>query len=160
MSPTMASCWPLLKPSRPGDITWRAASMKFSCLQTITTFSVLWTQKAWVLGKSDGPKSCEGTTSGLIIDKAKLMELLMPCLDTPSGVLKKKRHFDPRIQRSYTVCSLRWLGCQGWTWRTSNRCCPSCTKCSLRDSCHIAVVSVLGHYSKRAKLQRSLHCEH
>ena len=123
------SYWSLLKPSRPGDITWRAASMKFLYIQTTKTSSVLWTQKTWVLGRSGELKSCQNTTSGLITDKAKLMELLMPCLDTSSRVLRKKTPSKPRIQRSYTDYSLYWLEYQDWMWRNS-KCCPPYTKCS------------------------------
>ena len=129
MRPTTASYWPLLRPSRPGDITWNAASIKFSCLQITTTSSVLWIQKTWVLGRSGRLQSCQGTTFGLIINGAKLMELLMPCLNTPNGVLRKKRLSKPRIQRFCTDCSLCWLKCQNWTYENSRYCSP-CTKCS------------------------------
>ncbi len=130
MRPTTASYWQSLKSSRLGDITWRATSMKFSCLKTTTTSSALWTGKVWALERSAGRKSCQDTTSRLIIDWAKLMELLMPCLNTPSGVLRKKRPSKPRIQRSCTNCSLRWLECQDWAWQRSSRYCPPCIKSS------------------------------
>ncbi len=52
------------------------------------------------------------TTSELIIGRAKLIELLMPCFDTPSGVLRKKRPSKPRIQRSCTNYNPHWLECQ------------------------------------------------
>ncbi len=147
MRSTTASCWSLLKPSRPGDITWRAASIKFLCLQITKTSNVSWTRKAWVLGRSGGHKSCQGTTSGLIINRAKLMELLMPCLDTPSRVLRKKRLSKPRIQRSCTDCSPRWLEYQDWACENS-RCCPPWTKCSSVGQLSYYSWLVLGYHSK------------
>ncbi len=84
--------------------------MKFSYLQTITTSNALWIQKTRALDMSNGLKSCQGTTSGLIIDKAKLMELIMPCVDTPSGVLRKKstsqEHQDPKPTAIFVGTSL------------------------------------------------------
>ena len=136
MRPTMVSCWQSLKRSRLEDTTWRAVSMKFSYSQTTTTFSASWIQKTWALNKSGRFKSCQGTNSGLVIHRAKLMELLMPCLNTPSGMLRKKRPSEPRIQKSCTDCSPRWLECMDWaSWewafrKWNSRCCSPCTKSS------------------------------
>ncbi len=103
--------------------TWKyyleATSMKFSYLQAIITSNALWAQKAWVLGKSTGLKSCQSTTFKLIIVRAKLIELLMPCHNTPSGVLRKKKFFEPRIPRScidYNLCWLEFRGWKFWGW--------------------------------------------
>ena len=131
---TTVSCWQLLKHSRLGETSWRATSMKFLCSHTTITSSASWIRKAWAPDKSDRLKSCQDTTSGLIIDRAKLMELLILCLDISSGLLKKKRPFKSRIQKSYTNCNPRWLGCLDWVsrkwafWEWNSRCCPPCTK--------------------------------
>ena len=131
MRPATVSCWQLLKCLRLGDTTWRATNIKFSYLQTITNSSILWTQKAWAPDKSDGLKSCQGTTSGLIITKAKLMELLMPYFGTSSGMLKKKKPSKLRIQKTYINYISRWLiyldwASQKWVFRgwSSRRCSP------------------------------------
>ena len=113
-----------------------ATSIKFLYLQTITTFNVSWTQKARTLSKSAGLKNCQNTTSKLIIDRTKLIELLMPCFNIPSGVLRKKRPSRPRIQRFYTDCSPCWLDYLDWVsreWasrRENSRYCPPYTKSS------------------------------
>ncbi len=86
--------------------------------------------KNWAPDRSGGIQSCQGTTFGLIIDRVKLIELLMPCLNTSSGVLRKKIPSKSRIQRSCTHSSPRWLGCQDWTWGRNSSCCPPCTKSS------------------------------
>ncbi len=74
--------------------------MNFSCLQTTTTFNASLIQKTWALGTSDELKNCQDITSKLIIDRTKLMKLLMPCFDTFSGVLRRRdpisrEHEDP-----------------------------------------------------------------
>ncbi len=129
MRPMTESCWPSLKRSKLGGITQKVASMKFLGLQTITNSNISWIQKALALGKSDGLKNCQGTTFGLIIDKEKLTKLLMPCHDTPSGVLRKKRPSKPWIQKCCTDCNLCWHGSRGWTFRVWVSP-PPCTKSS------------------------------
>ncbi len=71
--------------------------MKFSCFQITITSNASWIRRT--------------------LGKAKLMELLMPCLDAPSGVLRKKRPCEPRIRRSYTNCNFCWHGSRGWAFR-------------------------------------------
>ena len=114
MRPMMASCWSLLKRSKRGGTTSKAVSLKSLCLQKTTNFNTSWIQRAWALNKFGRLKSCQSTTSGLIIKRAKLMKLLMPCHDTPSGVLRKKKPSKLRIQRSCTNCSPCWLECLNW----------------------------------------------
>ncbi len=70
-----------------------AVNMKFSCLQTTTNSNVLCIQRARALGKFVRLKNSQNTTFGLIISRTKLMKLLIPCHNTFSGVLRKKRPF-------------------------------------------------------------------
>ncbi len=142
MRSTTVSCWPSLKCLKHGSITSKAASMKFSYLQTTTTSNTSCTQKTWALGKSNRLKNCQDTTSGLIINRAKLMELLMPYFNTPSGMLRKKRSSEPRIQRSCNDCSPCWLKCWNWTWGRCSRCCfPYIKSSSMRQLSYRSCVS-------------------
>ena len=43
-----------------------------------------------------------------------LMELLIPCHDTLSGVLKKRQLSEPRTPRFCIDCNLRWHECRSW----------------------------------------------
>ena len=82
--------------------------MRSLCLPTITTSDNLWIQRVWAPDKSAGPKNSLVTTSKSIIVKAKLTELLMPCLNTPSGTLWKKTPSEQRSSKSCTVCNPSW----------------------------------------------------
>ena len=55
--------------------------------------------------QSARPKNSFITTFKSIIVRAKLTELLMPCLDTFNKVQKKKRHSAPRMSKSSTTCN-------------------------------------------------------
>ncbi len=56
-----------------------------------------WIQKVYALDKSVGLKNCQDITFRLIIDRAKLIELLISCHNTSSRVLRKKRSSELRI---------------------------------------------------------------
>ncbi len=149
------SCWPLLKRSRLGGTTYKTISIKFLCLQTITASNASWILKTWALGKSGGPKSCQDTTSRLIIDKAKLTELLIPYLVTLSRVLRKKKPYKLRTQRSCTDCNLHHYKSRSWvSWVWASP--PPCTKfLSARQLSYHSYVS-FGILFK----QKFVHCKH
>ena len=57
-------------------------------------------------------QNCQSTISGLIINRAKLMKLVMLCLNIFSRVLRKKKLFKPKIQRSCTDSNYYWFNRQ------------------------------------------------
>ena len=92
--------------------TWRyyleSSQIKSSCLPTITTSDDLWTWRVWAPNKSARLKNFFVTTFKLFIIGAKQTKLLMPYLDTLSGVLKNKRSSKQRISKSYIAYSSLW----------------------------------------------------
>lgn len=78
--------------------------MRSSFLQITITCAVLYIWKTWALSKFVRLKNCLDTISGLIIVRIKLMELLIPYLDIPNGMFKKKSPWKPKIPRFYTSC--------------------------------------------------------
>ena len=94
-------------------ITWRyylkSCKHKIFVLIDYNNLQRFMDTTTWALGKFYELKNCQGTTSELIINKAKLIKLLMPYFDISSKVLKKKRPFKLRIQRFCTNCNHYWL---------------------------------------------------
>ena len=75
---------------------------------TITTSAGSWRQRVWALDKSAGLKSSLTSTSKSTIVRARLTELLKPCLDILNEIQKRRKPFAPRTSRSCTTCSLCW----------------------------------------------------
>ena len=88
--------------------TWKHYLEGSLCLPIITTSAGSWIQRVWAADKSAGPKKFLVTTSKLTIVRAKLMELLTPCLHTFSKVQRKKRPSELRTSKSCPACSLCW----------------------------------------------------
>ena len=108
MKPTTISFQSLLRLSKLGGTIQRAPDIKSSYLPTITTSNNLYRQRILASDKSVGPRSSLITTSGSITDKVRQTKLPMPCLVTFSGVLRRKKPFEPRTSRFCTACSPCW----------------------------------------------------
>ena len=78
------------------------------CLSTTTIAVGSCIQRIWAPGKFAGPKNSFVTISKSIIVRARLIELLMPCLDTLNEVQKRKRPSAPRMSKSCTARSPCW----------------------------------------------------
>ncbi len=74
----------------------------------------------------------------------------MPCLDTPSGVLRKKRPSEPRYKDPAPFAVLVGSGVRVERGEEIASAVPPASSTHLRDSCPTTVVSVLEHHSKRA----------
>ncbi len=87
-----------------------------------------------------------------------LIELLIPCLDTFSRVLRKKKPSKLRIRRSYTDCNLYWheVECSG----VEKHSLPPTSSPHLWDSCLTTITSVLRYYSEQTSPQKSLYCQY
>ena len=93
---TAINFWLLLRPSKYGGIIWKSVSTKSLFLPIITTFGVLWIQKALVFVRFDGSKNFLAIIFGQIIVKEKQMELQTLYLVFLSETMKKKPSFELR----------------------------------------------------------------
>ena len=90
----------------------------------------------------------------------------MPCFNTPSGMLRKKRPFEPKIGR-FTLLAVI-VGLSVDIERFVNKHFENKTagaivfvpNLHLWDSRFTAIALVLGDYLKQASWQRSLHCKY
>ena len=106
-------------------------------------------------------KNCQSMTFGLIIDRTKLIKLLMPCDDTPSKVLKKKKLSIWEYQdfASIVIFANTNFGVEGFEVKdrhliTST---PSFYLCNSRL---IAAVLVLEYYPRQTCPQKPLYYKH
>ncbi len=142
MRPMTVSYWPLLKCSKHGGTTLKAASMKFLCLQTTTTSNASWIWKAWALGKSVRLKNCQVECWGR--RNLPSQEYKDP---TPTTVLIGSNVEIERFENERSGDEV--------TGAVSPTPSPH-----LWDNCPFAVVLIVGHPSKRASCQKPLYYQY
>ena len=131
--------------------------MKFSYLQTTMIFNALRIQKTRALNKFVGLKNYLNTTFELIITRAKLIKLLMPCHNISNKVLRKKKLYKLKIPRSFINSTLCWLEFWVEHFEVERRLLSLTTSPHLEDNSFITALSVLRQYSKSASSQRFLY---
>ncbi len=104
--PTIRSYSPSLRPSRLGTTTWGFANTKASSSLRITISAYSWIPRAWVPSRSDRSRNSLGTTFKLTCARERPIPPLMPCLASPRGARPRKRPFELRIPRFFTLTVL------------------------------------------------------